>query len=124
LQARKPTLPLIELGNVDVRRDISDVRDVVDAYLALIDSDVRSGTFNLCSGRSVAIREIVNCMRAMSGHDLEVVIDERLVRENETPDVSGSLSRLSGATGFRPRFALEETLRWMYVDESDRGMPA
>ena len=106
----------IQLGNLDVSRDFSDVRDVVSAYVALLESEVHSETFNVCSGRAVALREVLQMMTGLTGHAPRVEVDPALVRRNEIAVLRGSHQKLSRAVGFMPRHSLEQTLAWMASD--------
>lgn len=106
----------IQLGNLDVSRDFSDVRDVVSAYVALLESEVHSETFNVCSGRAVALREVLQMMTGLTGHAPRVEVDPALVRRNEIAVLRGSCQKLSHAVGFAPRYRLEQTLAWMASD--------
>ena len=97
-------------GNADARRDFTDVRDVVRAYRLLAESDLR-GAVNICSGHSVAARELVAGLAAVTGAELEHVVDPALVRSHEVMEVRGSAARLAAATGWEPEIPLERTLR-------------
>jgi GDP-D-mannose dehydratase len=105
---------VIELGNLDVARDFSDVRDVVAAYLGLLDAPQSTGqTVNVCSGRAYALREVLAMAAALSGHALEVRVNPAFVRANEVPRLTGDPALLHQLTGFAPQLPLENTLRWM-----------
>jgi nucleoside-diphosphate-sugar epimerase len=109
--------PAIELGNLDVERDFSDVRTVVDAYARLIFApDAIGGTFNICSGQAVALREILDLAMELSGHRLQVNINPAFVRANEVRSLRGSPAKLEQAIGPLQRIPLKETVRWM-LDE-------
>ena len=103
----------IELGNLDVSRDFSDVRDVVNAYAALLASEVNAEVFNVCSGRAVALRSVLDMATRMTGHAPQVVVNPAFVRANEIPVLRGANDKLASAIGFAPRYALEDTLQWM-----------
>jgi nucleoside-diphosphate-sugar epimerase len=106
--------PVIELGNIDVARDFSDVRTLVDAYIRLLPESAAIGqTFNVCSGRAVTIREVMDLISALSGHAPEIQVNSSLVRKNEVRVLSGSPARLESVIGPLKHIPLEETLRWM-----------
>lgn len=106
--------PSIELGNLEIERDFSDVRAVVDAYVRLLATpSATGGTFNVCSGRAVSIREILDLVRQISGYDLQVRVNPSLVRPDEVKTLRGSAKRLESAIGPLDVPPLEETLRWM-----------
>lgn len=104
----------IELGNVDVERDFSDVRAVVDAYARLLECETAiGGTFNICSGRAVSISTVMDLVRAISGRDFTVRVNPAFVRANEVKSLWGSAERLERAIGPLAMPPIEETLRWM-----------
>jgi nucleoside-diphosphate-sugar epimerase len=106
--------PFIELGNVDVARDFSDVRSVVEIYARLLrEPRAIGGVFNVCSGRAVTLREILAEVEDLSGHTMELRINPAFVRANEVRILFGSAALLSGVIGRLPQFPLRETLSWM-----------
>lgn len=111
----------MELGNLQVWRDFSDVRDVVRAYRLLADVCPAGETVNICSGRSHSLLEVVDMATAITGHELEVRVNPAFVRANEVRTLYGDASRLDQLIGgWSPR-EFAETLRWMleyYVDGS------
>ena len=109
--------PSIELGNLDVARDFSDVRTVVEAYAQLLDAPRAIGeTFNICSGRAVSLGEILEMIRAITGHCFDVRVNPALVRANEVRTLSGNAAKLESVLGALDRIPLEDTLRWMLED--------
>ncbi len=103
-------LPEIELGNIDIARDFSDVRWVAQVYSALLDSEYE-GVVNLCSGRALSIRYILDYLRKQSGHDLQVRQKADLIRKECMMQV-GDRSRLDAWVGITP-YPFESTLDWM-----------
>ncbi len=107
----------IELGNLDVARDFSDVRGVVDAYARLLESPAAVGcTFNVCSGRAVSLGEAVNLVGRLSGHEMHVRVNPAFVRADEVKTLAGSAERLESVIGPLAMPSLEETVRWMLQD--------
>jgi GDP-4-dehydro-6-deoxy-D-mannose reductase len=106
----------VRVGNLDVRRDFTDVRDVVRAYRLLLerlaDGSIAPGgaILNVASGQSVAIRSILERFVALSGAPIEPAVDPALVRSDDPPDIRGDASALTAATGWRPERDLESTL--------------
>lgn len=107
--------PFIELGNLDVSRDFSDVRDVVAQYAALLldAAHVTGETLNVCSGRAYALREVLALAEQISGHSLDVRVNPAFVRANELPRLVGDNRKLLACTGLGMPIPLEDTLRWM-----------
>jgi GDP-4-dehydro-6-deoxy-D-mannose reductase len=100
--------PVLRVGNLDARRDLSDVRDVVRAYHLLVRHGAAGGVYNVCSGRAHAIGDILQAMIASAR--VPVAVDPALLRPNDTPLVLGSYGRLAAATGWSPAFAIEATM--------------
>ncbi len=104
----------IELGNIDVARDFSDVRSVVSAYAALLSSAAAlGGTFNICSGKATSLRQVIAMVEKLSGHVLPVTVNPDFVRENEVKELCGDRARLDSVIGSLDTPSLEDTLRWM-----------
>lgn len=110
----KEKAEVIELGNLDVVRDFSDVRDVVDAYAKLIQHEANCAAYNVCSGIGVSLLDVVQTMRVISSHDINVRVNPNFVRANELKRLVGSDNKLSSIIGERDKHSLEETLLWMY----------
>lgn len=106
--------PMIELGNLDVARDFSDVRDVAAVYAALLDGRQVSGeTVNICSGRAIALGEIVDMCRSITGHAIEIAVNPAFVRADEIKTLNGDPSHLEKLVGELTRHRFEDTLKWM-----------
>lgn len=104
---------VIELGNLDVWRDFSDVRDVVHAYRLLAENSPAGETVNICSGSTHSLQDVLDMAQAFSGHALEVRVNPAFVRASEVQILygdAGKLARLLG--GWQPR-AFTETVGWM-----------
>jgi GDP-4-dehydro-6-deoxy-D-mannose reductase len=101
----------ITTGNADTRRDFTDVRDVVRAYLMLAERDVAPGIYNVCSGVSTSTAQRVAAVaQAITPIAVEHVVDPALVRAHEVPDVRGSYELLKAATGWEPRIPIGQTI--------------
>ena len=110
---------VIELGNLEVWRDFSDVRDVVRAYRLLADKCPAGETVNICSGQTRSLLEILDMARAISGHGLEVQVNPAFVRANEVKSLYGDASKLARLLGgWQPR-PFEDTLSWMLRGQED-----
>ena len=105
--------PRIELGNLDVWRDYSDVRAVTDAYIGLLGAGQPYRAVNICSGQETSLREIIDICEHLSGHQIEVAVNPAFVRANEVVRLCGDNRLLRQILpGWTP-IALEQTLRWM-----------
>lgn len=106
--------PEIELGNLDVARDFSDVRMVSDCYHRLLECPEAIGkVFNVCSGRAYALDDVLAIMESISGHSLNVRVNPAFVRDNEVKSLRGSQAHLESTIGPIQSIPLEETLGWM-----------
>ncbi|MCC2617224.1 NAD-dependent epimerase/dehydratase family protein [Aestuariibacter halophilus] len=105
--------PIIELGNTDVARDFSDVRDVVNAYIRLLSSSAVNCTFNVCSGKPTSLQEVLSMCSEISGHTLDVKVNRAFVRENEIKQLFGSDERLKSVIGGYRTYSFQQTLEWM-----------
>jgi GDP-4-dehydro-6-deoxy-D-mannose reductase len=108
--ARRTGATELRTGNLEARRDLTDVRDVVRAYRELLISGVPGDVYNVCCGTAVSIRSVVELMLKVAGVDLEIVIDPARVRPVEIPELRGDRSRLEAATGWVPEIPLERTV--------------
>lgn len=105
---------VIELGNIDVERDFSDVRRVVDAYRRLLQLAPAGGVFNVCSGRAVSLKAVIAMMEQIAGYPIEMRVNPAFVRANEVRRLQGDGARLQAAVGPLEDIPLESTLRWMF----------
>lgn len=101
----------VSVGNLDVVRDVTDVRDVVRAYRLLVEHGTPGEAYNVCSGHGVTVREIAEQMLAFSDAPLELTVDPELVRPVDVPRLVGDPDKLRAATGWTPEIPLEQTLR-------------
>ncbi|MDT3719480.1 GDP-mannose 4,6-dehydratase [Pseudomonas oryzihabitans] len=104
----------LRLGNLDVSRDLSDVRYVIEAYARLLECDDMSTFVNICSGRSVSLLEVISELEIIAGHRPRIVVDPALVRADEVKELYGSPRKLSGLIGPLEVPSLHETLSSMY----------
>jgi GDP-4-dehydro-6-deoxy-D-mannose reductase len=99
---------VLNLGNLDAARDFTDVRDVVRAYAAAI--GLPAGPYNVCSGRSVSVRDLVELLGRVASLEVRAEVDPERVRGHDVPEIRGSAKRLQDATDWRPEIPLEQTL--------------
>ncbi|EIC85145.1 GDP-mannose 4,6-dehydratase [Serratia sp. M24T3] len=106
--------PTIELGNIDVWRDFSDVRYVTAVYHALIKSQAFGGTFNVASGEMYSLRAIISLCEEITGHKIEVQVNPLFVRKNEIKELCGDTHHLQSTCKVLPeKIELKDTLLWM-----------
>lgn len=101
---------VIKVGNLDGSKDFLDVRDVVSAYELLMDKGVCGEVYNICSGRTIKIREILDTLLALSDEKIEVVQDAQRMRPAEAKAVWGSNARLK-SLGWEPAYSISDGLK-------------
>jgi GDP-4-dehydro-6-deoxy-D-mannose reductase len=105
----------IRVGNVSLRRDFSDVRDVVCAYALLLRKGTAGEAYNVASGRAVSLREVLGILRTLCPRRVKVEVEQRRLRKGEADVHYGSDRKLKQTTGWRPKFDLSTTLRDLYA---------
>ena len=106
----------LKLGNLDVARDFSDVRDLAAVYARILKAKPAGRTLNVCTGHTVGLHEVVRMVSDLSGVEFHVDSDVQLRRDHEVQRLSGSnaaLLEVIGPYAFRP---IRETLAWMLQD--------
>lgn len=102
--------PVIKVGNLEAHRDLSDVRDVVQAYHAMMARGRPGAIYNVCSGRAVSMQQVLDGLRARVARPVSIEQDPARMRPADTPVVLGSCARLTADTGWTPTRTLESTL--------------
>lgn len=100
----------IALGNIDSRRDFTDVRDVARAYVDAVEKGAPAGAYNLCSGSSVSVRELLALLAKAARVEVRHTVDPSRVRAHDVPEIRGSAERIREACGWQPEIPLEQTV--------------
>jgi GDP-4-dehydro-6-deoxy-D-mannose reductase len=100
----------LSVGNLDARRDLTDVRDTVRAYRLIAERGVPGRAYNVCSGHAIAIRELLDLFLARAKVRVTVKVDPARYRPNDVPLVVGDPSRIETELGWRPEIPLERTV--------------
>lgn len=122
LAVRRGDATWVPAGNVDVRRDLSDVRDVVRAYRLLIEAVAggETGTdpvvVNVGSGTEHSIRNVVERLCALASVPSDIRVDPSLVRADDPPSIRADISLVHDLTGWRPEIDLDKTLADVLAD--------
>lgn len=107
-KGKKP--PVIEVGNLEAKRDFTDVRDIVRGYwLALEKGDI-GDVYNICSGRAYSIREVLQMLLKISKIEVEIKEDKERFRPSDVPILVGDNTKFVKKTGWRPEIPYEQTL--------------
>jgi GDP-4-dehydro-6-deoxy-D-mannose reductase len=102
--------PVLSVGNLDARRDLTDVRDTVRAYQALAERGQPGRLYNVCSGRAYRVGDILDALVARARRPITVHVDPARYRPNDTPLVLGSHARLTDELGWTPGIPMAQTL--------------
>ena len=103
--------PVIKTGNLDVRRDFSDVRDVVKAYIFLLEKGGRGEIYNVCSGRAAALNDILKILLSFSSKKIEVKVDPDKMRKADIPLLLGNNEKIRNELNWLPEIPLDQTLK-------------
>ena len=102
--------PVMEVGNLDARRDFTDVRDIVRAYWLSLEKGKPGSVYNICSGTSYSIKEILDKLVKLSGIDVDIKTDKGRLRPSDVPLLEGDYSLFHTDTGWEPEIPIEKTL--------------
>jgi GDP-4-dehydro-6-deoxy-D-mannose reductase len=102
--------PIIEVGDLTTRRDFSDVRDVVRAYVLLVTSGEPGQVYNVGSGESHAVQEVLDILLARSNVPIEVRLDPARLRPSDVPEVVCDATRIQEQTGWQATIPFEQSL--------------
>lgn len=116
--------PVIELGNIDVERDFSDVRWIAGGYRALLESGVPGECYNLCSGQVWSIETILRTLERITGHHLEVKVNPAFVRSNDIKHQGGNAEKLLALRTMPKAPDFSQTLQWMSQSIVGQGYTA
>jgi GDP-4-dehydro-6-deoxy-D-mannose reductase len=112
--------PVIQVGDLDVTRDFTDVEDVARAYLLLLERGERGETYNVCSGREYHLGALLEQMLALAGVRAEIVRDPARFRVAEQKRVAGDNRKLAEHTGWQPQRSMEQSLTAILTDWEQR----
>ncbi len=109
IEARRAR-PILKVGNLSARRDLSDVRDIVRGYRLLVERGRPGQVYQLCSGRAVAIEQVLAQLLRLSPVNIEVKPDPGRMRPIDLPVLRGSNRKAASEVGFGVRYRLKTTL--------------
>jgi GDP-4-dehydro-6-deoxy-D-mannose reductase len=105
----------LQLGNVTVERDFTDVRDVVRAYSALVERGRKNDVYNVCSGKATVLSDIIAMFESVSGIRVAVEVAAEKVRSEEPSRICGDPRKIQSETGWVPQIPLETTIRDLFA---------
>jgi len=100
----------LNVGDIDVYRDFTDVRDVVQAYKLLLNEGANSEIYNICSGTGRKVRDLIEIMIGQLNIEVNIVVDENRLRKSEQPYVSGNYKKLAEVTGWSPNIDINDSI--------------
>lgn len=103
--------PVMWVGNLSAQRDFTDVRDVVRAYMMLMESGKSGVTYNVGSGHAIEIKKLLEEILSLSEKEIRVETDTARLRPSDVPIIEADIERLCQDTGWKPEYSLKETLK-------------
>lgn len=103
--------PIIKVGNLKVKRDFTDVRDVVRAYIMIMKTGEKGETYNVGSGHAIEIDEILKMIINLSNKKIKIEIDYNKLRPVDIPIIEADISKITSSIGWEKKISLEQTLK-------------
>jgi len=113
--------PVILVGNLEAKRDYTDVRDMVNGYFLAATKGKPGEVYNICSGKAVKIAEVLEILLKMSKAKAKVVQDPSRMRPSDVPILQGDCSKFKRKTGWKPKIPLQKTLKDLLNYWRERG---
>jgi len=111
VEIERGKLTEIKVGNLDIERDFTDVRDIVRAYLLAVQKCKVGETYNVCSGQAYNLAKALDMLKSKSTTDIKIVVESKRIRKNDVPVLYGDNAKFSKATGWKPEILFEQTLK-------------
>jgi len=102
--------PVLRVGNLDARRDITDVRDTVRAYRLVVQQGQPGRPYNVCSGQAFRVRDLLDALVGLSRASIDIEVDPARLRPVDNPVIAGDRSRIGTETGWIPEIPIQRTL--------------
>jgi GDP-4-dehydro-6-deoxy-D-mannose reductase len=103
--------PVIHVGNLEAKRDFSDVRDVVKGYFLALEKGKSGEVYNICQEKCWQIQEILDMLLTFAKKDIKIQVDESRLRPSDVPILQGDCSKFRKDTGWKPEIPFEQTLK-------------
>lgn len=103
--------PIMKVGNLNAKRDFTDVRDIVRAYSLLLQKGKAGEIYNVGSGKAVSIEEILKLILSYSKANITVEVDKNKLRPVDVPIIEADITKLQEVTGWSTTISLEETIK-------------
>jgi GDP-4-dehydro-6-deoxy-D-mannose reductase len=102
--------PVIRVGNIEIKRDFTDVRDVVNGYVLLMEKGAKGEVYNIASGKAVSLSDVLGMLLSFSSEKIEIKVDPQRLRKADIPCLVGDTRKMHAETGWTPKIPLEQTL--------------
>lgn len=103
--------PVMRVGNTDIQRDFLDVRDVVRAYVLLMEKGQQGEVYNICSGRAMALKDVLGILLSLTPVKIDVKVDPQKLRKTDIPLLVGNNQKIQATTSWEPKISMEQTLQ-------------
>ncbi|MFH0864190.1 MAG: GDP-mannose 4,6-dehydratase [Candidatus Gottesmanbacteria bacterium] len=107
---KKKKEPVIEVGNLEAQRDWTDVRDMVSAYLMAVEKGKAGEVYNICSGQTIKVKDVLDMLLAMSKVKVKIKQDPARLRPSDVTILLGDNSKFRKATGWKPKIPFKKTM--------------
>jgi GDP-4-dehydro-6-deoxy-D-mannose reductase len=102
--------PSLRVGNIEVKRDFTDIRDVIRAYCMLLEKGTPGEIYNVCSGSAIRLADIIRIFESAAGRKITIETEEARVRHNDVPQICGDPKKIRETTGWHPQISLPRTI--------------
>jgi GDP-4-dehydro-6-deoxy-D-mannose reductase len=103
--------PVVSVGNLEARRDFTDVRDIVKAYWLALEKGEPGEVYNICTEHDLSIRELLDILLSLSDKKIDLRQDSKRLRPSDVPVLRGDCSKFKKQTGWKPTISIKESLR-------------
>jgi GDP-4-dehydro-6-deoxy-D-mannose reductase len=107
---KKKRPPVIHVGNLEAKRDFTDVRDIVRAYWLSLEKGVEGDVYNIGSGQAYSMQELLDLLMSLSRAKMEVKVDPARLRPSDVPVLLADASKFRDLTGWKPRIPFKQTI--------------
>jgi GDP-4-dehydro-6-deoxy-D-mannose reductase len=103
--------PVLKVGNLEAKRDFTDVRDIARAYWLSLEKGTEGDVYNIGTGKTYSMKEILEMLLGISGIDLKIEVDPRRLRPSDVPVLLSDSSKFRKLTGWEPQIPLRQSLK-------------
>jgi len=102
--------PVVRVGNLKAKRDFTDARDIVRAYYLALEKGKPGDVYNICSGKTISIQDLLDILVSKAGVEIKIEIDPNRLRPSDVPVLLGDYTKFNKLTGWKPEIPFEKTL--------------